>query len=381
MENLPFNITNTIATEYKKVISSVLPNKEDFLIYVKPFLTNIVIRDNYEQFLDILKRAGIKDVEEIIDRIAGFKEVVIDNSPELVQGIINLMQKTTTQLEAKGATFEEIKKALIETMSFENITLLISKTNNDLYDKYQNGFILFDRNTVELSDDEEILTNYFRLLIAKLFLQYMINYSKISEEDFAVFMKEFLLNYFEGMDTMYDEIVPKELITFIEKIKIPNEEKLRAKIVGTTHTIIETTNTNQTKEIPTITKGLTKVEEQAVSPFDYSNNENYFFSDKIKNLKWIEIEMIEKKYLTATGKWNIEKNKLVALIYILKKLEYLRPKIQGKGTNASLLAYRRFFEARYKSNVTEQMKPSKFNIGTLKSYKPDFLFIPEIDKL
>ncbi|HVA98143.1 MAG TPA: hypothetical protein VNG53_04550 [Bacteroidia bacterium] len=237
MENVPFVITNEIATELKKAISSALPDNEDFLIYAKPFLTNIVIRDNYEQLLDILNRAGIKDVEEIIDRIAGFKEVVIDNSPELVQGIINLIQNETTQLEAKGATLEEIQKAIMETMSFENITPLIAKTSNDLQDKYQNGFILFDRNTVELSDDEEILTNYFGLLIAKLFLQYMINQSQISEEDFAVFMKEFLLNYFEGMDALYDEIVPKELITFIEKIKIPNEEKLRAKIVGTSSVI------------------------------------------------------------------------------------------------------------------------------------------------
>jgi len=140
-----------------------------------------------------------------------------------------------------------------------------------------------------------------------------------------------------------------------------------------------------------IVTGLPKVEkkereqekENFVNTFDYSNIENYFFSDKIKieNLKLIELQMIEKKYFTLTGEWNIEKNKLVALIHILKQLNYLRPKIQGKGTKASLLAYRRFFEARYKTNVTEQMKPSKFNIGKLISYKPDFLFIPEIEKL
>lgn len=121
--------------------------------------------------------------------------------------------------------------------------------------------------------------------------------------------------------------------------------------------------------------------EEPNNTFDYSNKENYFFPEQVNGFKLIENEMIKKEYINDKAEWNTEKNKLVALIYILIQLKYLRPKIVGKEKNTSILAYRRFFEARYKTTIADQMKPSKFEIGKLKNYKPDFLFIPSIDNI
>jgi hypothetical protein len=115
--------------------------------------------------------------------------------------------------------------------------------------------------------------------------------------------------------------------------------------------------------------------------FDYSNTKNYFFSDKIETFKAIETEFVSKQYVNEKGKWQKEKMTLVAFIYIIVQLGYVRPKITGKEKRASLNAYRRFFEDRYKTNIKAQMKPSKFKIGTLKTYKPDFSFITGIDNL
>ena len=114
--------------------------------------------------------------------------------------------------------------------------------------------------------------------------------------------------------------------------------------------------------------------------FDYSNKENYFFPDKIEILKQIEKELIVRKYLDLAKGWIVEKTKLVAFIYFLKQMGYLRPKLKGKDEKASLLVYRRFFEKRYHINITRAMKPTEFKLSGLKNYKADFLFIiPEID--
>jgi len=113
--------------------------------------------------------------------------------------------------------------------------------------------------------------------------------------------------------------------------------------------------------------------------FDYSNDNNYFFSNKIDDFKTIETELVSKQYVNENGEWQKDKMTLVAFIHIIVQLGYVRPKITGKEKGATLIAYRRFFEERYKTDIREQMKPSNFEFAKLKNYKPDFRFIPDID--
>ena len=120
---------------------------------------------------------------------------------------------------------------------------------------------------------------------------------------------------------------------------------------------------------------------KVLATFDYSNKDNYFFTDKNDAFKEIENELIQKDYLDAQGKWNKEKRYLVAFIHIMYNLKYLRPKINNKSEKNTRLEYRRFFEKRYKTDITQEMKPKRFPPNKLKEYKFDFHFISEIEKL
>jgi len=195
--------------------------------------------------------------------------------------------------------------------------------------------------------------------------------------DYLLFLREakekygnakfFYTLYGDGTHSLSQKSESYETITNFIKDEITNElPKANEKSINYQP---PKSNTDPSKKEPTI------------NIFDYSNTENYFFPDKIESLKQVEREMTEKGYLKETGEWHKEKISLVAFIYILYLLAYLRPKISGKEKKASLLAYRRFFEARYKTDISAQMKPSKFKIGTLKNYKPDFIFISGIDNL
>jgi hypothetical protein len=117
-----------------------------------------------------------------------------------------------------------------------------------------------------------------------------------------------------------------------------------------------------------------------LNPFDYSNKEGYFFDDKMKSFEQIENEMLQREFFKTPCEWTAGKNKLVAFIYILYKLHYLKPKGREKG-KALLLKYRRFFEDRYKTDIRKAFQPSQFKIGTLKSYVADFHFILGIDNI
>lgn len=118
-----------------------------------------------------------------------------------------------------------------------------------------------------------------------------------------------------------------------------------------------------------------------VANFDYTNKENYFFADKIDVFKQIEQELVLKEYIDTKGKWNKEKRHLVALIHTMYNLKYMRPKINGKSEKNTKLDYRRFFEKRYNTELSQEMKPSKFPPNKVKDYIYEFHFIPEIEKL
>ncbi len=120
---------------------------------------------------------------------------------------------------------------------------------------------------------------------------------------------------------------------------------------------------------------------KAPETLEYTNKENYFFADKLAVFEKIEAELLLKEYIDVNGKWNKEKRYLVALIHILYNLKYLRPHVKNKDAKNTKLEYRRLFEKRYKTDITQEMKPSLFPPSKIKEYKFDFHFIPEIDKI
>jgi len=118
-----------------------------------------------------------------------------------------------------------------------------------------------------------------------------------------------------------------------------------------------------------------------LNSFDYTNEESYFFDDKMKSFEKIENELLQRGFFKTPCEWTAEKNKLVAFIYILYKLHYLKPAKGREKEKALLNKYRRFFEKRYEKDIKKAFQPSQFQIGKLKSYAADFHFIPGIDNI
>ena len=118
-----------------------------------------------------------------------------------------------------------------------------------------------------------------------------------------------------------------------------------------------------------------------LNPFEYSNKEGYFFDDKMKSFEQIENELLQRVFFKTPCEWTAEKNKLVAFIYILYKLHYLKPAKGREKEKALLNKYRRFFENRYRIDISKAFQRSQFKIGKLKTYVADFHFIPGIDTI
>ena len=180
----------------------------------------------------------------------------------------------------------------------------------------------------------------------------------------------------ELLTDLYNKWLPKDFYSLADMVGIIDY----LKYLSTTNEGGESVSPGESMKGPS-TLSITDPKSGVVHSFSYDNVETYFFDDKITVFKQIENELLLKKYINDKGEWIENKDKLVALIHILKQLKYLRNKLQGKTEKTSLVAYRRFFENRYHTKLTEQMKPSNFKIGRLKVYKPDFSFIPEIDNI
>lgn len=180
----------------------------------------------------------------------------------------------------------------------------------------------------------------------------------------------------ELLRDLYNKWLPKDFYSLADMVGIIDY----LKYLSNTNESGENVSPEESIKAPSIL-GISDPKGGEVHSFSYGNIEAYFFDDKITAFKQIENELLLKKCINDKGEWIANKAKLVALIHILKQLKYLRNKLQGKTEKTSLVAYRRFFENRYHTKLTEQMKPSNFKIGRLKVYKPDFSFIPEIDNI
>ena len=91
----------------------------------------------------------------------------------------------------------------------------------------------------------------------------------------------------------------------------------------------------------------------------------------------IESRLLVDKFINENCFWLRQKKELVALIHILNERKYLR-KIPNRSKENYFKYYKYYFEKRYNIDITEQSKPSKFQINKLSIYKPVFHFIDNI---
>ncbi|HVA99536.1 MAG TPA: hypothetical protein VNG53_11635 [Bacteroidia bacterium] len=98
--------TNEEAIEIKKHIENLFPKTADFLLYAKPFLTHLAVREKYEDYLLVLKKIGINGIEEMASRFTEFSSIVAENSIEPFKGIFEMLQKKDNYLQSIGANWK-----------------------------------------------------------------------------------------------------------------------------------------------------------------------------------------------------------------------------------------------------------------------------------
>jgi len=115
-------------------------------------------------------------------------------------------------------------------------------------------------------------------------------------------------------------------------------------------------------------------------PFDNRELNIYINPNKLEAFNNIERALFDSNMLDSNGKWNTLKPRLVALIYILNRLGYTNEIIKGKTKSNTNNHIKQFFQKRYLIDISQEFKPSKFDVKKLHNYHPDFLnIIPDID--
>ncbi|HEX7413067.1 MAG TPA: hypothetical protein VF411_03395, partial [Bacteroidia bacterium] len=113
----------------------------------------------------------------------------------------------------------------MESFSFEELAPHLSSINKEIYTEYEAKFKALNEKVNALSDEEQIILQYFNLFIMKLFICRAISNTASTR----IFLRDYIVQYYKDMNVFYEkEIVSQSLIERIKSIKIPNEEKLLA---------------------------------------------------------------------------------------------------------------------------------------------------------
>jgi len=383
---------------------NVLANTYQKWLKIFPFELNSYfghLKQHFEKQLPIL--SGKPEV----NIYSGMAKAKLHTKSSLFEALINLTDNLLTQINAETL----YKMGLITNASEIKLQLIISRRQLKLKQGYNSSSPDEGQRYIKMlkdwfKDEKQFITEITPLINSESDIDYMkgeVTFHFIPQGETSYFEVEknnskrrYTPQQVFDLELKNWELAIDKAPTKKDKLQAANNAifRFRKDYLDYTHPVIEPlkeknikhlqhiieyiNNSYEDSPIPQHTKGKEDIEKTL---FDYSDDNNYFFSDKIEAFKTIETEFVSKQYVNEKGEWQKEKMALVAFIYIIVQLGYVRSKITGKGQKASLFAYRRFFEVRYKTDIRAQMKPSKFKVGTLKSYKPDFNFIPDIDNL
>ncbi len=358
--------TDVTVTGLKKQLQQLLPDSKTFIKYITPYFFRI--EDDYKKILIILKKIGVHNGVEgtwglLCDlvRSSMMNENILQN---LIQGFQNKLPEVEVAIE-NGEGLE----SMVKVFTWDVGMLPFAKELFEaIPEQTRKKLDLLEKKTKALPPQEQRLCEEFNQFVQKLYLNYLVTHIPPSPYDILkVFLKSYLLEYYTVQNYLYGkQVTSPKIIEHIKNIHIVGEDKLLQEI--------------QTLAKPQTNLPVNDITQPLIS-FNYSNKEGIFFDDKIQPFMQIETEMLQKGFIKNTGEWATKKNRLVALIHIFYKLHYLKQALSHDKERILLNKYRRFFAKRYTINITKAFQPSQFDVGKLKSYTPDFYFVPEINTI
>lgn len=212
MGNKAPNFSKKLNAFFKKSV----PDNVTFLEYIKPFFLNE--HENYEKYLEILKKIGIKNgINGLVELITGTANANIKESNKVAQAFSHEIDKKYKNKRIPS-TKQDIYNDLQAMRSFEG-SMPYAKDMLASGHAYQlNRKLDIDRNVRELPENERKIHDEFGIDIMQLYIYYVL--SNIPDENSRT--KEFLVEYFKGMNSFYNkEKISNRLITYLEKLKFP----------------------------------------------------------------------------------------------------------------------------------------------------------------
>jgi len=172
----------------------------------------------------------------------------------------------------------------------------------------------------------------------------------------------------------------KKLILIFMSIEgcILSEEEVHEKYINENFSpaLIETIK--KSKIAPYLLSSLVKEDDKINNNEEIETLKEIFYSKAIEKFIDIEKRFFEDGFIDNNCEWLRQKKELVALIHILNSKKYFKP-ISGKSKNNFFKYYRCFFENRYKIDIADMARPSKFPLKNIKNYEPTFHFIEAIN--
>jgi hypothetical protein len=214
-------MSNPLAIDWKKKLesdyNSFLPDVNNFLIYIEPYLK--LIKEDYNHFLQILSKLGINGLQEYtsIYLNIGKTDFKLENDSfkKLFEEI------PTINIDTKLSP-DDLAKKIVKDFSFEKTLPYGVDLIDDMELKFDAAFEKENKKFNKLPKAEQDLFHYFNLLTTKLWIRNIITSDK------NPFISQFIIppilhNFYNSLNAFYEkQIIPQSLIDYLEKIEIPS---------------------------------------------------------------------------------------------------------------------------------------------------------------
>lgn len=179
------------------------------------------IQDEYKEFLEVLKKIGVKNIEHYIGLLVG-------NTEETQNTVEKKLGKSIEQVANRNNVYEmPIDKALEmigKALSFDNTFPVVSEMTEN---KWEEHLKHLDSQVEKLTEKEQAQYKSFNLLIMKVWVSYVVNNPVSPHLAYKTYIKEFSQKYYTRMNEFYEkEIIPGKLIDYIKGIELPEVEEV-----------------------------------------------------------------------------------------------------------------------------------------------------------
>jgi hypothetical protein len=260
--------------DVKAFMKKVFPDQQTFLEFARPYF--LPIRTEYENYLSILKKIGVENIETVVQYVVVFpKESLFTDIDSIIEKAGREMYQILEGENLNEISALELYKKAEKKISFANMLPHFAGAYENMHIEHDKKYKELNEKINTLPEQDQITIEYFNFLLLKLYLCYIFQDVTFSSIIPKTYMKQFIVGYLDSMNKLYGkEVIPKLMLDHLESIKIPDEEKLLAEfskpLLNNTHiipiTIIEQPIFHQPEEIFTeLKKHFTEQQHQQLN--------------------------------------------------------------------------------------------------------------------